>query len=204
MSGALNSVFGGGNLFGALLSAASMFFPPLAIASSLSNLLTTTIGEAIKSAVSTLVKEFGAPKFLQDIVNTIVDKAVSANQKESSPEVDAHVEATAGEDVKDFGKDFAKDVVKNAIENMGEDSKKKKGTGSWLEALATALGNALNAQAEKVKGLADQITDANASDKPKTMTDLTTASQRLSFMMNSADQCIKTIGEALSTASRKQ
>jgi hypothetical protein len=54
-----------------------------------------------------------------------------------------------------------------------------------------------------VSDLAGQITDSNANDKPSTMTQLTTESQRLSFMMNSVDQTIKTIGESLSTAARK-
>lgn len=203
MSGALNSVFGNGNILGTLLSIASIAFPPAAIASSLSNLLTQALGEAIKSAVTQLVQNYGAPSFLKDLVGDIVDKAVSSNQHQSSPEVDAATHAQAGDAVKSVAEDFGKQIVKGAIENLGEDTKKK-GKGSWLEALAEALGNALNAQAQKVEDLASQVTDKNANDKPKTMTDLTTQSQRLSFMMNSVDQTIKTIGEALSTASRKQ
>ncbi|HEV8313961.1 MAG TPA: hypothetical protein VGQ23_12905 [Burkholderiaceae bacterium] len=43
MSGALNSVFGGGNILGLALNVASMAFPPLAIANSVANLLTQAI-----------------------------------------------------------------------------------------------------------------------------------------------------------------
>jgi hypothetical protein len=68
---------------------------------------------------------------------------------------------------------------------------------SWFEAIANALGNALNKQADKIKALSSQITDANASDKPKTMTDLNAASQKMAFMTQSATEVIQTIGKAL-------
>jgi flagellar hook-basal body complex protein FliE len=203
MSGALNSIFGNGNIFGALLGAASLFFPPLAIAGSLSNLLTQAVGEAVKQAVTQLVQEQGAPKFLKDLVGDIVDKAVAQNQQPSSPDVDAHTQAQAGGAINDIGNDMSKSIVDNAVENI-KNTKKSKGSGSWLEALAEALGQALDAQAQKVQDLSSQITDSNAKDKPSTMTELQTASQRLSFMMNAADQVIKTIGEALATSARKQ
>jgi hypothetical protein len=93
------------------------------------------------------------------------------------------------------------DIVNQTL--AAEHGKKAKGAASWLEALAEALGAALDKQAAKVSDLAGQITDSNANDKPSTMTQLTTESQRLSFMMNSVDQTIKTIGESLSTAARK-
>ncbi|WP_124543882.1 hypothetical protein [Piscinibacter terrae] len=202
MSGALNSVFGGGNIFGALLSVASIAFPPLALAGGLSNLLTTAIGEAVKMAATTLAQEFGMPKFLTSLIGQVVDSVVGQLTKQSDPAVDSHLKETAGSAVDDFKNDLSKSIVDNAVQNIK--STKKKGSGSWLEALAEALGKALDAQAAKVQQLSSEITDQNAKDKPSTMTELQTASQRLSFMMNSADQAIKTIGEALSTAARKQ
>jgi flagellar hook-basal body complex protein FliE len=54
-----------------------------------------------------------------------------------------------------------------------------------------------------VEDLSSTITDKNAKDKPSTMLELQTASQRMSFMMQAADQVVKTLGEALSTAARK-
>lgn len=202
MSGALNSVFGGGNIFGALLSIASIAFPPLALAGGLSNLLTTAIGEAVKMAATTLAQEFGMPKFLTGLIGQAVDSVVGQLTKQSDPAVDSHLKEAAGGALDDIKNNFAKSIVDNAVENMK--STKKRGSGSWLEALAEALGKSLDAQADHIKELSSQITDDNAKDKPSTMTELQTASQRLNFMMSAADQTIKTIGEALSTMSRKQ
>jgi hypothetical protein len=93
-------------------------------------------------------------------------------------------------------------LIDNAVQ-MTVNGKKKKGAGSWYEALAQALGQALDAQAAKVEALASQITDANAKDKPSTLTQLQSESQRLSFMMNTVDQILKTIGEALAAIAKK-
>ena len=84
MSGALNSIFGGGNIFGALLSIASIAFPPLAIASSLTNLLTQTLGQALKAGIDMLMQQFGLPKFVGEMIKGVIDQAVNANQKASS------------------------------------------------------------------------------------------------------------------------
>ncbi|MBQ1765776.1 MAG: hypothetical protein IIZ92_23165, partial [Aquincola sp.] len=111
MSGALKSVFGGGNIFGSLLSLASLAFPPLAIAGSMSNLLTQAIGTAVKMAADTLMKEFGMPKFVRDIVNTVVDGAVSGNTTASEPDVDNFVEQQAGAEVQQFAQESAQAIV---------------------------------------------------------------------------------------------
>jgi len=201
MGGALKSVFGGsGGIFGAVLGVASMFFPPLAVAGSLSNLLTSAIGQAVNMAVSQLVQQ-GMPKFLAGIVSELVDKAVSSVQKESTPEVDQHVQENAGSAIQSFRDNLASEIVNSTIQAKGKSD--KKGSGSWLEALAKALGAALDAQAKTVEDLSSTITDKNAKDKPSTMLELQTASQRMSFMMQAADQVVKTLGEALSTAARK-
>ena len=81
--------------------------------------------------------------------------------------------------------------------------KDKSTPGSWFEAMADAWGQALDKQAGEIEKLSGQITNDNAKDKPSTMTELQTASQRMSFMMSAADQVLKTLGEALKEMARK-
>jgi flagellar hook-basal body complex protein FliE len=190
-----------GGIFSAVLNVASMFFPQLAMLSSLTNMVTKAFGEGAKGAIDQLVKEYGMPKFLADLAKTAVDNAVGDAQKESTPESDAAAQTQAGDATKSLQDQVQQNIVSNAVENMK--AKKGKGSGSWLEALAAALGEAANKQADLVKSLSDAIT-GDGKDQPKAMTDLQAASQRLSFMMNAIDQVIKTIGEALATAARKQ
>lgn len=192
---------GGGGLMG-LLNIASMFFPQLAVLSSLANMLTSAIGQGLKAGIDQLMQQSGLPKFLGDMVKKAIDSAVKGAQKDSTPEVDNATNKAASQSAKSVEEGFQKSFVDNAVQNMK--SKKSKGSGSWLEALAEALGQALDAQAQKIQELSSQITDQNAKDKPSTMTELQTASQRMSFMMNAADQVIKTLGEALAAMSRKQ
>jgi flagellar hook-basal body complex protein FliE len=205
MSGALNSVFGGGGILGAALNVASMCFPPLAIASSLGNLITQGLGQAVGQAAQTLTQVAGMPKFIAQEVQQVVKQVVDQLTQHSDPHCDEEVKNQVGGAFDDFKSQFSKDLVKYAVEGMGsEKAKGTKGGGSWFEALAAALGKALNDQSETVKGLSDAVVGKSSTDDPKAFTDLQAASQRMSFMMSAADQVIKTLGEALGTMARKQ
>jgi flagellar hook-basal body complex protein FliE len=195
-----NILGGGGGIFGALLNVASMFFPPLAMLGSLTNMLTQAFGEAIKGAVEQLGKEAGMPKFIQDLVKKAVTEALGGAQKESTSQTDEYAKKQAGDATKSLQDQVQQNLVNDTLTNM---KGKSKGAGSWLEALAAALGEAANKQAARVEELSSAVT-GDGKDQPKAMTDLQAASQRLSFMMNAIDQVIKTIGEALSAAARKQ
>jgi len=74
---------------------------------------------------------------------------------------------------------------------------------SFYEALAFAWGQALDAQAQKITDLANQIGTAG-SDNPSQLTLLTAESQRLNFMANSESTSVNAVGDALSTTARKQ
>lgn len=190
----------GGGIFGALLNVASMFFPPLAMLGSLTNMLTQAFGEAIKGAVEQLGKEAGMPKFLQDLVKKIVDGALQGAKQDSTAETDNAAQQQAGGDVNNLRDQVQQNLVNGTMDNM----KGKKGSAkSWLEALAAALGDELNKQAAKLEQMSNAIT-GSGTDQPKQMTELQAASQRFSFMMNAVDQVIKAIGEALAAAARKQ
>jgi len=204
MSGALNSIFGGGNILNLALNVASIAFPPAAIANSVANLLTQAIGQAVGQAVQQLAQSAGMPKFIAKEVMDMLKEVLPGLQQPSDPGCDQQVQDQSGGAFSDFANDFCKDIVNYAAQNMGGEKAKGKGGGSWFEALAQALGQSLDKQADKIKDLSSQVTDANAKDKPSTMTQLQSESQRMSFMMSAADQVLKTLGEALSSMARKQ
>jgi hypothetical protein len=230
MGGALKSVFGGsGGIFGAVLGVASMFFPPLAVAGSLSNLLTSAIGQAVKMAASTLVKEFAMPKFLEALIGQVVDTAVSklTAQNPTDPQVDQHVGEQAGGSMEQFTQQLTQQLVESVTKKIAEKSggaaggKNAKGaavsSGSWLEALAVALGEAQGNKAAKLVQLADELKNlsgqqTSGSQDAKTQNaqqftmksqELQAVGQELSILQNAASNAIKTIGEALSQAVRK-
>lgn len=202
MSGALNSILNPTNILSTALNVASMCFPPAAIACSLGNLMAQTVGGAIGQAVQTLQQVAGMPKFVADTVGGLIEKVLDKVLQQSDQGCDHQVHHHCGNDFRDFGANFAKSIVDGVIENMRGEGKKK-GAGSWYEALAKALGQALDKQAGEIEKLSGQITNENAKDKPSTMTELQTASQRMSFMMSAADQVLKTLGEALKEMARK-
>lgn len=170
MSGALKSVFGGGGIFGALLNVASMMFPPLAIANSLSNLLVNAIGSAVKTAANTLMQEFGMPKFVRDLVNKAVDSVLPGQMKESSPEVDSHVESQAGEAMKQFQKELSDSVVSYASKKMAGEGKSggKSSAKSWLAAIAEAMGQFLGDKAARMVELSGELTKLNSEGQDLT------------------------------------
>jgi hypothetical protein len=199
-------VSGVGNLVGAAASAAtaaaSFCFPPLAIATSLGNLVQQGIGQALGAAVQTLTQVAGMPKFIanevQDLIGNVLDKLLQPSDKGC----DQHVRDCCGNQYDNFVENFCGDIIKNAIEDM-KGGKGGKGGGSWFEALAKALGKALDAQAAEVQKLSDAVQGQDAKDNPSGFTDLQAASQRMSFMMSAADQVLKTLGEGLATLARK-
>lgn len=210
--GVLNNILGGiggGNLLNMALGVAGMAFPPLGIGLSLMNMFAPVLGQALQGGLQQLCQQGGMPKFVADMVGELLQQVVQQFQQQCqgqegwNPECDQHMQQQgAGGDMQDFANDFNKSFVDNALHCIGD--KKHKGASSWLEALAQALGQSLDQQAQKIQDLSSQITDQNAKDKPSTMTELQTASQRMSFMMSAADQIIKTLGEALGTMARKQ
>jgi hypothetical protein len=177
MSGALNSVFGGGGL-GAVLNVVSMVFPPAALASSAVNLLTGGIGQAVGGAMQQLTQSFGMPKFVGDMVKNLADQVLGGMQKPSDPACDAHVGGQPG--IQDFMKNFIKDLCDKIIENTRKnldnddgcgDAKGGKGkdgkggavsAGSWLQAIAKSMGTISGDKAAKMVGLSQEMADLNS------------------------------------------
>lgn len=73
--------------------------------------------------------------------------------------------------------------------------------GSWLMAMARALGEKADMLADQMQGLADRM----SSDKsdPSASLEFSAKSQEFGLFMNAASNALKTAGESLTTAARK-
>lgn len=218
MSAALNGIFKGGNIFGLMMNIASMAFPPLAIASSLTNLLTQALGTALKQGIDQLMQQSGLPKFLGKMIKEVIEKAVQGNQKPSTPEVDKFVQGESGEQVKAWGTDFTKQFVDKVNEQIKGTGDKKIKAGSWLEAIALAMADAMSAKAGKMIDLSDKISklsnvkidekDTNAQKKNAgelqvASAQLNAAGKEFELLTNTMKSVVDSIGNSLAQAARK-
>lgn len=206
----ISKVFGGsgGGIFGAVLNVASMFFPPMALATSLGNLLTQAIGEAVKMAASQLIKQ-GMPQFIGNLINQAVDKLMPTLMKPSTPEVDEHLSQDTS--VQDNLRKFTQDVASDLVDET-QKGREGKGTQSWLVALAKALGKVIGAKTERLVELSNKINSLPVNSKdPKVANQMTQAttemqgvSQELKILQEAVSTTIKSIGDALSSMARRQ
>jgi type III secretion apparatus needle protein len=72
--------------------------------------------------------------------------------------------------------------------------------GSWLRAMAEALGKQCDQLADEMQEAVDNID----KEDPSTMVEFQTISQQFSLLMNSTTTAIKTLGEAMTAVVRKQ
>lgn len=165
-----NSFISSLNLNPATQAAASAALSP-AISSAVSNTLTQAVGTAVNQATQQLQQENGMPKFLQDEIKGIVDKAVEGLLKPNVPVGDANtVKDTAGSALDNFIKLLTQsivDAVRNAVQNGsgGEGTSGTGGTGSggktsggsWMQAIAEAMGKAMGEKAKNLVILSDKI-----------------------------------------------
>ncbi|MEO1574932.1 MAG: hypothetical protein AAFU65_08225 [Pseudomonadota bacterium] len=87
-----------------------------------------------------------------------------------------------------------------AASTMGPDSRDVK---SWYEAMARAWGQTLDAQAEVISSLSDNIGNTGG-DNPSTIVQLTAESLRMQFLSNNAATANNSVGQALESLGRKQ
>lgn len=105
----------------------------------------------------------------------------------------------------DFGRQIEKAIQQAAADIAGGPEAKEakhggKG-GSWLMAMARALGEKADKLADQMQNMADKM----ASDKsdPSASLEFSAKSQEFGLFMNSASNALKTAGESLTTAARK-
>lgn len=199
MSGALGSVFGGGNIFSMVMSVASMVFPALQMANSLFNMLGQAVGGAIKGAMDQLVQQ-GMPKFIGEAVKGLVDQIIGSNQKPTEPAVDQAMQDKFGDQMQTFTDNLTQAIIQDVNEaREGEEAKSSSGKGGWLVALAKAFGKIADKAAKELEQQGKNLNQENPSE----MIEYQAKTQEFSQMMSTFTNAIKTIGEANAQTVRK-
>lgn len=106
--------------------------------------------------------------------------------------------ADAGRDFEDFISRLAGDLA------GGDDARRARSGGkggSWLMAMAEALGKKADQLADQMQDLADQMSAENS--KPSDSALFGAKAQEFSLFMNATNNAIKTAGESLTTMARK-
>ena len=236
MGSAVSSVFGGGGS-GGILGAiggivGGIFGGPLGamIGQAIGGMLQQAIGNGANSAVDTLVKEHGMPKFLGEEVKSTIGQVINQLTQQSQQGVSHEAQGAAqqnfGGAIKQWESDFSNQIVQGVLDQLraqgGGSTKGTKGTsgGGWLQAIASVMGQALGNKAKEMVNLSQQINDASAAkasakqgsseqaeqaDKfNKLMTEFQATSQEYNYLNSFFTTALKGLGEALSSMARKQ
>ena len=182
--GNIGKALGGGNILGMALGAASMFFPPLGLASAaMGNIFGQVVGKAVGSAVGQMIQNLGMPNSVGQMINRVVQDALG----KLTQNVERHVQDAVQDVAKDWIKDFQQQFIRDIIEEVAKLRKHSNGAGhgssaggnvgaggnagaggisdaaageSWFVQVAIALGEAADKQMHKVKKLADDMNAA--------------------------------------------
>lgn len=223
MSGALNSVIGGGG--GGLLSAiggivGGAFGGPIGamIGQAVGNLLQDAIGDAVNDGVNQLQQQHGMPKFLGDMIKDKTQSTLS-NLRDNSVGADVQTATKEhfGQALDNFKQDFQADFVNAVLKQRGlGGSDEGDGTGGWLQAIAKAMGQVLGEKAGRMVELSSEMSKLNkktgnaetdkqnAADFNMKMTEFQATSQEYSMLNSTFSTAIKALGEALGSMARKQ
>jgi hypothetical protein len=230
MSSALNSVFGGGNILNIAMSVASVAFPPLGLATSAANLLTGGVGQAVMGMANQLVKESGMPKFVQDMIGDVVKNVTQNLTHPSDHNCDHAVREHCGNTLADLVGKLTRQLVDSVNKQMEEcggsdksrGSKGAKSGQSWMQAIAQAMGDAAGKKAGELVKFSNQLKEIASRDHSDLKGDALTqaqskdaaeqasvnaqfqaASQEFNMLQSAFSNAIKSIGEGISTMSRK-
>lgn len=242
--GMLGGMLGGGllsNLLGGLMGGiggsdgiakAIQGFSPANVLNAAANLVNAMHGGAVKGAAEQLQREDGMPKFIQDAINQAVDKVLQQNKKPTDACCQRQLEDACKDGLKKEMDDLIKKLVDNIRKQLGEECKDatgestgagrggKKSAGSWLQAIAKAMGEVLGEKAAKMVELSDKISDAAqaqkgagddeeakaaaAADMTEAQTEMQGVSQEYKLLTETINTVLKGIGEALANLGRKQ
>lgn len=179
-----------------------------------------TIGSAIaKEVIQQLGQQLGLPQgminFAQNAFSaatgtvggpeTIAEAVAQLGQQFGlSPSEQGELQRSAQQDSHDMFQKLA-DAFKSG-KDMAEARKARgsKGSGSWLQAIADAMAQALDKKVEDMDKMAQALDKQGSNKSVKASTDLQVAGQEFSYLMNASSTVIKTIGEGLSGMARKQ
>lgn len=168
--------------------------------------LMSSIGQEV---IQQLGQQLGLPQSTIDLAQSAYAGATGDYQGAAlnAQEAAANFAEAYGASPTESG-DFQRDV-NDAIFNMandmagGEEMRAARAGGrggSWLIAIAQALGEKLDAMAQEMTQMANNISD----DTPSLTTLFSAKSQQFGIMMNAASTAIKTLGESLANTARKQ
>lgn len=230
--GNIGKALGGGNIMGLALGAASMFFPPLGLASAaMGNLLGNAVGQAVGSAVSQMVQHLGLPQQIAQQVHQIVDKALQGVLKEVNQQAQEAVSQKFEGVIKQFIDQLSQEIFKKVRENAGNAAGgaaggaaaggaaagggaaggAAAGGASWFVQIAIALGEASDKQMGKVKGLADQLNAAvngSGSENDKKFnalgSQMNAEAKVLDMLTSTMNNAVNSIGDALKNAAKHQ
>lgn len=161
------------------------------------------------------------PKFLADEVKSKIDGIISGMKQPVSTDAAQAAQELVGKHFDEFKNELAKDIVKQVLDQLkgqddGNSSSATSGTkkpvkgGSWLEALASAMGEQLGKKAGKMVELGDRIAKTAggegkqaAEENTKATMEMQATGQMFNLMQNAFSSAIKSIGEGLAQAARK-
>ena len=118
--------------------------------------------------------------------------------------------------INDFAKQIIDSVRKQLTEKLSEGAegsggKGKKSAGSWLQAIAKAMGEAMGNRASKMVELSNKMADASkkegqegAKEMQSISTQFQAVSQEFNQLSTAFSTAIKSLGEGVTTMARKQ
>ncbi len=227
LSNLLGGLLGGGGAGGAEgIAKAIQGFSPANVLNAAANLVNAMHGGAVKGAAEQLQREDGMPKFIQDAINQAVDKILKQHHKPTDPCCERQLGDATKDGLQKEMDDLIKKLVDNIRKQLGEEGKEssgagkggKKSTGSWLQAIAKAMGAVLGQKAGEMVRLSDKVSSLgeksaglkgeekqdNAQEMTAAQTELQGVSQEYKLLTETISTVLKGIGEALSTMGRKQ
>ena len=188
------------------------------------NAVTEAVGNAVKGAAEQLHQQNGMPKFLVDDIKQIVANAVKSLKQEGS------FYRNQFNVLDKFTANLTQQIVDSVNNSMQEQTGgAKKGGGSWMQAIAKAMGEVMGKKAARMVELSDKIatlaeppkpadgtavTKTNeqvqnekmeAASKTQTLnTEFQATGQEFNLLQTTFSTAIKTIGEGMASIARKQ
>lgn len=236
MSGALSSVLGGsggGSILGDIGGLIGAEFGPIGsmIGEAVGNMLQQAVAGALSDAADQLQQQHGMPPFLTSMVKDKANEFATQNQANVPADVQQSAQDQYGAEVQDLQAQLGSFIASSAAEKHKASGGSTHG-GSWLEAIAAAMGEALGKQADRMVALSDKMSaempagnsgssgagggtpsntssssptsnNSQASQFNKDMTDFQAVSQQYSILQNTFSTALKGLGEALQGMARK-
>ena len=214
----IGGLIGGGNSSG--ISKVLEGFSPANIINATANLVNAINGKGAKQAVDTLAKEDGLPKYLQQEIKKVIDEVFKKFEKPTEGDFQDKLNNATKDDQQKSINDFAKQIIDSVRKQLteklsegaeGSGGKGKKSAGSWLQAIAKAMGEAMGNCASKMVELSNKMADASkkegqegAKEMQSISTQFQAVSQEFNQLSTAFSTAIKSLGEGVTTMARKQ